>query len=267
MNIDFHYGVVYVLCCLAGMPVADARTVARACEYIDDATTGGLLFFEKGETFERFASANEMVDYQNADKDENRAVWAPFHFLPGGEGDTIEQKTICRPNSAVAQAMIQYAIAARAQDNALHRLGVSLHVYVDTFSHQGFSGITSPGNQVRELTAQPGLTPGQREALSLLLSTICDANPDNRLKAWSVQLNQGVIPGLHEPLPDDIPKDAGSWKYIVTGIATPGDDSKERPVWTSAFEDSDYRKFHDAAKEHRYTVTQQILPDHDVRLA
>ena len=358
MNIDFHYGVVYVLCRLAGMPVPDARTVAHACEYVDDATQGGLLFFEKGETFDRFASAHEMVDYQNADNDKNRAVWAPFHFLPGGEGDTIEQKAICRPDSVVAQAMIQHAIDARAQDNALHRLGVSLHVYVDTFAHQGFSGITSPGNQVRELAAddmdkhgwlaeladrakhvvddlgafaldrilplghgaalhypdmpwvkwhyvdgygnkvtrdnlaifldaaemsmrairghmagqrdylaQPGLSPEQRAALSLLLSTIRDANPDNRLKALSVQLGQGVMPGLHEPLPEYSSKGPNSWKFIATGIASPGDDSKERPVWTSVFEDSDYRKFHDAVKEHRFTVTQQILPDHNVRLA
>jgi len=38
-------------------------------------------------------------------------------------------------------------------------------------------------------------------------------------------------------------------------------------VWSEAFEQSDYRKFHDAIKEHRFVVTQIILPKHGVRLA
>ncbi|WP_328807407.1 DUF6765 family protein, partial [Paraburkholderia elongata] len=80
MNIDFHYGVVYIVARIGGMPAGEALTVAHACQYVDDATTSGILRFSGGETFERFATAHKLFDYTNTDNDQNRLVWAPFHF-------------------------------------------------------------------------------------------------------------------------------------------------------------------------------------------
>lgn len=37
MNIDFHYGVIYAVARLGGLDVAEARTVAHSCQYVDDA--------------------------------------------------------------------------------------------------------------------------------------------------------------------------------------------------------------------------------------
>ena len=65
MNIDFHYGVVYLVARIAGMTPIDAETVAHAGQYVDDSTTTGVLAFEGGETFERFASAHKVVDLRN----------------------------------------------------------------------------------------------------------------------------------------------------------------------------------------------------------
>ncbi|WP_371865996.1 DUF6765 family protein, partial [Duganella qianjiadongensis] len=125
--------------------------MAHACQYVDDATTPGLLRFSGGETFERFASAHKMFDYKNADNDQNRIVWAPFHFLPGAVGDTLEKKALCRPNSIVAKEMVKRALAQKKATNSLHRLGVTLHVYVDTWAHQGFSGTESKYNKLTSL--------------------------------------------------------------------------------------------------------------------
>ena len=52
MNIDFHYGVVYVVARAGGLSCDAARTVAHACQYVDDATTPGILRFAGGETFD-----------------------------------------------------------------------------------------------------------------------------------------------------------------------------------------------------------------------
>lgn len=152
MNIDFHYGVIYIVARLGGLSAKDAQVVAHACQYVDDATTNGILKFEGGETFERFASAHELFDYHNTLNDHNRLVWVPFHFLPGAQGKTLEDKAVCKPNSLVAREMVKRALACRDADNALHRLGVTLHVYVDTWAHQGFSGIISKHNTVTSLT-------------------------------------------------------------------------------------------------------------------
>jgi hypothetical protein len=119
MNIDFHYGVIYVTSRLAGMSKEQAQVVAHSCQYVDDATTPGILDFAGGESFERLASAHKLFDYKNGWNRENRVIWAPFHFLPGGQGDSLEEKSICRPDSIIAKSMVRKAIEARNENNGL----------------------------------------------------------------------------------------------------------------------------------------------------
>ncbi|SOF00963.1 hypothetical protein SAMN05446635_9040 [Burkholderia sp. OK233] len=154
MSIDFHYGVVNAMARLGGMPSAEALTVAHACQYVDDPTTPGLLDFEGGEMFERFPTAHSLFDYQNAFNQGNRLTWVPFHFLPARIGESLEERAICRPNSNVAKTVVRRAIEHLNADNGLHRLGVTLHTYVDTWAHQGFSGIKSDFNSVSHLVAE-----------------------------------------------------------------------------------------------------------------
>lgn len=153
MNIDFHYGVIYVVARVAGMNAHDAEIVAHACQYVDDATVTGRLEFDDGEVFDRFASAHVMYDYRNVVDEVDRAVWVPFHFLPGGRGASIEEKAVCVADSDVAREMVRSALSNDRRDNALHRLGVTLHTYVDTWAHQNFAGIISDVNAVRNLTS------------------------------------------------------------------------------------------------------------------
>lgn len=351
MNIDYHYGVIYAVARLAGLDQKDAQIVAHACQYVDDASTPGILEFVDGESFERFASAHDLFDYVNNSRNkENRVVWAPFHFLPGGEGKTLEERVVCKPNSKIAQEMIAKAIDENASENGLHRLGVSLHVYVDTWAHQGFSGIVSETNKISSLTGddyshenwfeklktklasefvdvvsglghgaalhfpdmpwakwqytngngeiierdnlpdfieaadmackaiqgfiagdrnyqtEQGLPAASKESLRGLLGSIQDHDEKKRLQMLSEAVKQGVLFGVQEEVPPYLAKGQGSWKHEATGIVEV-DDGVEPPKWSQKFEDSNYRKFHDAIKEHRFVVTQKILPRHGLRLA
>jgi len=357
MNIDFHYGVVYAMARLGGLTPADALTAAHACQYVDDATTPGLLDFKDGERFERFATAHSMCDYHNVDDEGNRLTWVPFHFLPAGKGESLEERAICRPDSDAAKDVVRRAIEHRDADNGLHRLGVTLHTYVDTWAHQGFSGIKSDYNRVQDLKAEdctqlqwyqrlgeftehlvddaetevlsrafplghgaalhypdqpwaswtytngkgqvvertnlpqfveaadmacravkgyvagqtnfeslPGLTTAQRSALEDLLASNKSTDEKQRLEGIRAAVAGGRFPGLEEELPPYISKGKGSWKHIATGIEAE-DDGDVKPVWSEGFERSDYRKFHDAVKEHRFVVTQEILPKLGLRLA
>jgi hypothetical protein len=357
MNIDFHYGVVYIVARVGGMTAREALTVAHACQYVDDATTTGILRFAGGETFERFATAHRLFDYANTEDDQNRLVWTPFHFLPAGEGETLHEKAVCRPDSAIAREVVRRAIRQRDADTGLHRLGVTLHTYVDTWAHQGFAGIESPANRVSSLVAedcthegwlarlgratrhliehieedvltialpvghgaalhypdqpwakwhyvdgrnirverhnlpefmqvaemtcravrayvagredfdtQPGLPHDVKEALTRLLDTNRHGDDNERLLTICAAVEAGAIPGLKESIPNYVPKGPGSWKYKATGLKS-HDDTGERPRWTAAFEKSDYRLFHDAVKQHRFVTTQEILPDHGLRIA
>jgi hypothetical protein len=69
------------------------------------------------------------------------------------EGSFVE-KIVCRPNSPVAEDMIRSCIEERDAPCGLHRLGVTMHVYADTWAHQGFAGITHRVNGISALNDQ-----------------------------------------------------------------------------------------------------------------
>jgi hypothetical protein len=358
MNNDFHYGVIYVLARLAKYDRESATTIAHACQYVDDSTVTGVLDFAGGESFDRFASAHAMYDYLNWVSDSAKRVWAPFHFLPACEGQTFDEKCVCHPDSRTAREMVKEAIRQNHAENALHRLGVTLHVYVDTWAHQKFSGTISANNIVHDLHSenhteadllgqlrkwvgavedatqnavaslvtrlghgaalhlpdlpwakwryvnghkQPierdnlpdfitaadmafralkgfqssrgdfenldGLTTDAKTALEKLLRESRSENSDERLRYLMDEVAKDSFPGVHEEVPLYVAKGVGSWKFEATGIESAETDGFTKPTWEPKFEQSDYRKFHDAVKEHRAYVTGVLLPLHGVRLA
>jgi hypothetical protein len=160
MQIDFHFATTYVLSRLAGFTRAEANTVATSAQYVDDATNAGRIRFSNGASYSRICSAHKMLDYQNFQDLANSEVWIPFHFLPGndrtGSGGAAEpadyyRRLVCRPNSPVAQEMVRHCVNDHASAHALHRLGITMHVYADTWAHQGFVGVIHPINHVNDL--------------------------------------------------------------------------------------------------------------------
>ncbi|KVC59945.1 hypothetical protein WI73_31285 [Burkholderia ubonensis] len=149
MQIDFHHAVTYVAARLGGMPHDQASTVAQAAQYVDDATCDGPLQFDSGERYVRVTSSHKMQDItKNAEAADNRLVWLPFHFLPGNAApppgctpeEAFQHRLICKPDSEIARAMVADCVHHRDLPFALHRLGVALHTYVDTWAHQQFVG-------------------------------------------------------------------------------------------------------------------------------
>jgi hypothetical protein len=127
MQIDFHHAVTYVATRLGGLSHEDASTVAHAAQYVDDATTDGPLTFTTGERYVRVTSAHKTFDIKdNADHANNRLVWVPFHFLPGNEappagcdaGEAFLRRMMCKPDSAVARAMILDCIERKSLPSA-----------------------------------------------------------------------------------------------------------------------------------------------------
>jgi hypothetical protein len=159
MQIDFHHGVTYTVARLAGFAHRDAETISYCSQYVDDATNSGATRFDNGAMYSRISSAHKLLDYRNFHKLANHFVWIPFHFLPGNgnvkpgenpEGSFIE-KIICRPNSYVAQDMVRLCVEDRHALYGLHRLGITMHVYADTWAHQGFAGIVHNVNNIQAL--------------------------------------------------------------------------------------------------------------------
>lgn len=159
MQIDGHHALTYIAARFAGFSVEEANIVAYSAQYVDDATNSGEIKFNNGAMYKRESSAHNMLDYRNSDELANHRVWIPFHFLPGNGGldagknpdGKFIAKLICKPNSYVAKDMLKLTIQDKSKTYGLHRLGVSMHVYADTFAHQGFAGVNNEINEVSDL--------------------------------------------------------------------------------------------------------------------
>ncbi|WP_022665712.1 DUF6765 family protein [Desulfospira joergensenii] len=159
MQIDFHHGVTYVTARAAGFEHPEAEKIAYCAQYVDDAVKTGTIGFQNKAIYARVCSAHSMMDYRNMEALANHRVWIPFHFLPGNDrkqawenpGQKFTEKVICRKNSPVAKDMIAACIRDRDKPFALHRLGITMHVYADTWAHRGFAGINNEVNDISDL--------------------------------------------------------------------------------------------------------------------
>lgn len=156
--------MTYVLARLAGFSAAEASVVATSAQFVDDATEDGTILFDNGARYSRIASAHRMLDYRNFESLAASRVWVPFHFLPGNMGlpageppeGAFIQRLITIPNSSVAQDMLRATIADQSAPHGLHRLGIAMHVFADTWAHQGFVGVNHAVNHATDLTGPDG---------------------------------------------------------------------------------------------------------------
>ncbi len=153
MQVDMHYWGTYALARMAGIPWADATTIAYAAQYVDDARVSDIDGHDDGGYLSTCATVKTLggaVMDSALSPDEHRLSWVPFHFLPGAKGETLEQRLLCVKNSDVARESLDHNLNKALSDcpYALDLMGVTAHVYMDTFSHYGFSGCCSRLNDV-----------------------------------------------------------------------------------------------------------------------
>jgi hypothetical protein len=160
MQYDMHYYGTYAMAAAAGIPKADAEIIATAAQYVDDQNFERWAITKSGEGILGVATAHHPLDAgvralsKWEGRDDSRLVWVPFHFLPGNQGTTFEQRLITQKNSKVANAMLDFYVSRETIEahraHALHLMGIAAHVYADTFAHYGFSGIPSDHNLITE---------------------------------------------------------------------------------------------------------------------
>lgn len=217
MQIDFHHAVTYILARLAGFAHADAATIAHAAQYVDDANNQGTIHFTDGSSYYHYASAWAISDIdQECRNTADYTVWVPFHFLPGNQqaaagaagAASLVERLLCQQDSPLAARMWQECRKTAGDANALHRLGITCHVYEDTFSHQRFAGFRHAVNDVASLN---GIAPSSISLFDRLEDRFADilklghggagVNPDLPYLSWHCQMQSGaafdaVNPGI-----------------------------------------------------------------------
>jgi hypothetical protein len=95
-----------------------------------------------------------------------------FHFVPGCKGENFTKKLRCKEESPVILSIFHDAL----QEDDLVKLGIVLHVYADTFAHQGFSGMLSKVNDIKNCQAQSKV---HLSLLDRILNFFMDLNQEN----------------------------------------------------------------------------------------
>lgn len=147
MQTDMHYYGTYAIARSAGLHPDAARVIAEASEYVDDSDYVAVQLSD-GILLDAPPTAHHPENRQNLNPVDQRRVWVPFHFLPGNEGDSFEERLICRIDSQIARDMVQHHTSLENRGFNLALMGIAAHCYADTFSHYGFSGITCNQNKV-----------------------------------------------------------------------------------------------------------------------
>ena len=148
MQKDMHYYGTYAMARAAGLAPKVCQTIATAAEFVDDNGEKETIIFPDGGRLDFVPTAHHMTDIKNIDRQDQRLVWVPFHFIPGNEGKSTSERLLCRKDSEIAREMIDHNLSLADKSFGFHLAGISAHVYADTFSHYGFSGVSSRWNKI-----------------------------------------------------------------------------------------------------------------------
>ncbi|MBF0487137.1 MAG: hypothetical protein HQK98_03150 [Nitrospirae bacterium] len=152
MEKDFHYDIIYSIARLT--ECANPEIIAHASQFVDDNSErwfGEDVPFPEKIPYSTgghyFPIMTQSMSVLSVDPYIQKFVYIPFHFLPGNNNVTIQGKKnplSTTPGSINAIQLLQKALAS----NDPYRIGIALHTFADTWSHQNFTGMEEDWNAV-----------------------------------------------------------------------------------------------------------------------
>ena len=218
MRLDAHYYGVLGFSRACGFNKESACRVAYASQFVDDASINYIMIKGQPGSIQYDLIDNKPAFFNMAASSSYRTVKAfnyctmvnntiAFHFVPGCRGESFVKKLRCMEESPIILELLDRVLK---QDDLI-ALGIVLHGYADTFSHQGFSGLLSKVNDITECTAESALPWLFIDGISLFLKDIFKPDFDN--------LYDVVIPAYGHAqawIYPDLPYLTWSYKYDYT---------------------------------------------------
>ncbi|HEY8910671.1 MAG TPA: DUF6765 family protein [Desulfosporosinus sp.] len=162
MQRDAHYYAVLAFCRACGFKKESAQVVAYASQFVDDAKinlmlidqsslTAGHDMVENRPAFFNMATCHSYfrINTFNYEAMVNNTI--AFHFVPGCEGENFTKRLRCKEEAPIILDILKDVFI---EDNLI-KLGIILHAYADSYTHQGFSGMLSKVNDIDNLEATP----------------------------------------------------------------------------------------------------------------
>lgn len=164
MEISSHYYALLALCRAKGISKEVSQRIAYASQFVDDAKINYLfvdedksddpLFMKNKDgsvCIKHIATCHSYFKIKTYNYSSMIYNTCAFHFIPGCEGEYFVDKLICREDSHIINEIMQNNLGASAE-----KFGMLLHIYADTFAHQGFSGLLSKKNIIENLDYENG---------------------------------------------------------------------------------------------------------------
>jgi len=165
MKIDSHFYGVLAFCRAVGFNKGASHIVAYASQFVDDAKANQIVLEEvpeegikttelsEGPAFINMATCHKYKNIDTFNFDAMMNNTTAFHFVPGCEGNNFPRKLRCKKESPIIMNILEDA----KEEGDLIKLGITLHAYADTFSHQGFAGLLSKVNDISDLEVINGI--------------------------------------------------------------------------------------------------------------
>lgn len=136
MQKDMHYYMTGYLCFKAGVPADQAQEIAWASQRVDEQT-------DRNFGLHGFQTQCALMPQGNwKDRTIQRHILGAFHFIPRDQQLPEGNPWVVTANSANSRELLR---CARISGNPM-QLGIALHAYMDTWSHQGFTALCHKHN-------------------------------------------------------------------------------------------------------------------------
>ena len=248
MKIDAHYYAVLAFARAVGFNKDSAYQIAYASQFVDDAKINLMYLkedpgadirhdvFDGRHLFLNMATCHSYTRIKTFNYDAMINNTCAFHFVPGCEGNRFPEKLRCKEDSEVTGNIIN---KAHEQPDPI-KLGIVLHAYADTFSHQDFSGLLSKANDIQDCKPISDLPLDWRDIAYkigkfFLKSDMMDKILDKGLPAYGH--------GQAAWLPD-LPYLTWAYTHDLYENAAPAYDYDENRWLKEAFANFDDEKFH-----------------------
>jgi hypothetical protein len=154
MEKDFHYHLTYSAVKLTGFERADV--IAYSCQFVDDNNEGQFIVDKEDVFFPEKIPADgghyypmmtQSLSPKSLDCYVQKYVYIPFHFIPGDNTVVIggmKNPLSTTPGSSNARSLLKAAL----NSSDPYRIGIALHSFADTWSHQNFTGLSESWNAI-----------------------------------------------------------------------------------------------------------------------
>ena len=166
MKVDAHYYAILAFSRACGFRKEHAWDIAYASQFVDDAKINHIVIHEVPENdvrshlrtidskpcFFDMATCHSYRKIETFNYSSMIRNTAAFHFIPGCKGEHFVKRMRCKKNGIIIRNLLGKVI----ERGDLIELGIALHVFADTYSHQGFSGLLSKVNNIKDLEIEDG---------------------------------------------------------------------------------------------------------------